>query len=34
MLIVAEEGDVHVDEELGLRAKEMEVSVTEIRHDS
>jgi hypothetical protein len=34
VLIVAEEGDVHVDEELGLRAKEMEVSVTEIRHDS
>jgi hypothetical protein len=34
MLIVAEEGDVHVDEELGLSTKEMEVSVREIRHVS
>jgi hypothetical protein len=31
---VAEEADVHVDEELGLSAKEMEVSVREIRHVS
>jgi hypothetical protein len=34
VLIVADEGFVYVDAELGLRAKEMAVSVREIRHVS